>query len=213
MPLQHFTHTDFQKWERFYRASFFNSLGGFKSCNLIGTKSKSGQENLGLFFSVIHVGANPPYIGLLFRPHTVPRHTLENIRETKSFTVNAVAASWHPKAHQAAANYEQHENEFSEVGLTAQYHPSVYAPFVKESLIQFACQPVEEQLIKANKTLFMVASVGDVYLEENMLRSDGLIDHTSADTVAVNSLDTYYQTQELGQLEYPRPHQKLKSKK
>lgn len=212
MPLQHFTKNDFEKWERFYRASFFNSIGGFKSCNLIGTKSKNGQENLGLFFSVIHVGANPPLIGLLFRPHTVPRHTLENIRETNSFTVNAVAAAWYPKAHQAAANYERQENEFTEVGLSAHYYPKVYAPFVKESLIQFSCKPVEEQVVKANNTLFMVASVGDVYLEQSLLRADGLIDHAAAETVAVNALDTYYQTQEIGQLQYPRPHQKLKSK-
>ncbi|MCS7053720.1 MAG: flavin reductase, partial [Ignavibacterium sp.] len=75
-------------FERRYRINFVNSLSGFKSANLIGTISKSGITNLAIFSSVIHVGANPPLIGILFRPLSVPRHTYNNIKETGCFTIN-----------------------------------------------------------------------------------------------------------------------------
>ncbi len=212
MSYSHYTKTDFKKWERFYRASFFNSLGGYKSCNLIGSKSSQGIENLGLFFSVIHVGANPPLLGLLFRPHSVPRHTLENIRETQSFTVNAVAEAWHHKAHQAAANYQSEENEFEKVGLTAEYKPNIEVPFVKESQVKFWCSPVEEKKIEVNKTIFMVAAIEEVFVASGLVLEDGLVDHAAAKTVSVNALDTYYSAEQISQWEYPRPNQELKRK-
>lgn len=62
-------------YEKNYRANLINSVSGFKSANLIGTVSSKGNTNLAIFSSVIHVGANPPLIGLLMRPVSVPRHT------------------------------------------------------------------------------------------------------------------------------------------
>jgi flavin reductase (DIM6/NTAB) family NADH-FMN oxidoreductase RutF len=212
MAYRHITEEQFENWERFYRASFFNSLGGFKSCNLIGSKSAQGLENLGLFFSVIHVGANPPLLGLLFRPHTVPRHTLENIRETEQFTINAVAENWHAKAHQAAANYPDTTSEFEAVGLTPQYLENYTAPFVEEAAIKYLCKPVEEHLVKANQTLFMVAAIKAVFIEENLIDKDGLVNHVKAKTVAVNALDTYYKAAEIAQWAYPRPNKSLEPK-
>ncbi|MCK7516855.1 MAG: flavin reductase family protein [Ignavibacteriales bacterium] len=70
------------QFEKLYRTNLFNSLSGFKSANLIGTISKEGKTNLAIFSSVIHVGANPPLMGLLMRPVSVERHTYHNIKET-----------------------------------------------------------------------------------------------------------------------------------
>ncbi len=67
-----------------YRVFFVNALSGFKAAHLVGTTSatEEGQDNLALFSSVVHIGANPPLLGMISRPHTVPRHTLENIQAT-----------------------------------------------------------------------------------------------------------------------------------
>jgi hypothetical protein len=65
-----------------YRASFVNSLGGFKSVVMIGSKNKKGQENLAIFNSLIHIGANPALCAFIVRPDVSPRHTLENIIES-----------------------------------------------------------------------------------------------------------------------------------
>ena len=39
-----------------HRAAFINSLGGFKSVVLVGTKNKDGQTNLAIFNSLFHIG-------------------------------------------------------------------------------------------------------------------------------------------------------------
>ncbi|MFN6039875.1 MAG: flavin oxidoreductase, partial [Bacteroidota bacterium] len=70
---------DILSFEQRYRATFINSIGGFKSVALIGTKNSSGQTNLAIFNSLVHIGANPPLLGFIVRPDSVERHTLENI--------------------------------------------------------------------------------------------------------------------------------------
>ena len=55
--------SEIESWERFYRANFINSLTGFKSVNLIGTVNTTGQANLGIFSSIVHIGSNPPLLG------------------------------------------------------------------------------------------------------------------------------------------------------
>ncbi len=72
---------DLAKLDKRYRANFFNTLTGFKSANLIGTYDENDKENLAIFNSVIHLGANPPLMGFILRPTTVERHTYENIKK------------------------------------------------------------------------------------------------------------------------------------
>ena len=54
--------------------SFFNSLSGAKPGFLIGSGSKS-DENVAIFNSITHLGANPPLLGFIQRPVNVERHT------------------------------------------------------------------------------------------------------------------------------------------
>lgn len=75
-----FTFDEIMRLPSRYRANLINKVSGFKPANLIGTKSKSGQTNLAVFNSVVHIGANPPYLGFILRPTTVERHTYENIK-------------------------------------------------------------------------------------------------------------------------------------
>lgn len=72
------------------RAHFINSLSGFKSANLIGSQDHQGHTNLSIVSSVFHLGANPALVGMIIRPHSVPRHTFENILQTGFYTINQV---------------------------------------------------------------------------------------------------------------------------
>ena len=92
--------------EERFRVFFVNALSGFKSANLVGTTSRDGHDNLAMFSSVVHLGANPPLLGMVSRPHSVRRDTLENIRATGYYTINHVHQSFFESAHQAAARYE-----------------------------------------------------------------------------------------------------------
>jgi len=90
--MQVFTYNDLMQLPSRYRGVLLNKVSGLKSANLIGTKSKEGQTNLAVFNSVVHIGANPPYLGFILRPTTVERHTYENIKETGVYTFNQI--SW-----------------------------------------------------------------------------------------------------------------------
>ncbi|MEZ5197311.1 MAG: hypothetical protein R2764_13210 [Bacteroidales bacterium] len=61
--------------EKGFRANFINSLSGFKSISLCGTINSDNIENLAIFNTVIHVGSNPPLLGMLIRPPVVRRDT------------------------------------------------------------------------------------------------------------------------------------------
>ncbi len=212
MALKKFNAGDFESWERFYRANFFNSAGGFKSLNLIGTRSSTGITNLGLFFSVIHVGANPPFLGVLFRPHTVARHTLENILDTGFFTVNAVQLDMLPQAHQASAKYDKDESEFTAVGLREFYSSDFPVPYVEESRIKLGCRFVEKHEIKANATLLLVGKIEECWVDSEALLEDGFIDHSKVNGITVNGLDTYYTAMLEKRYKYARPGQNVEEK-
>ena len=95
-----FSYEDIMQWPSRYRGTLLNKVSGLKSANLIGTKSKEGSTNLAIFNSVVHIGANPPYLGFVLRPTTVERHTYENIRHTGVYTINQITTQIHQQAHQ-----------------------------------------------------------------------------------------------------------------
>lgn len=200
-----FTKDDFLALEKGYRTNLVNSVTGFKSANLIGTVTPEGHTNLAIFSSVIHVGANPPLIGLLFRPVTVARHTYENIKATGVFTLNHVSKEIFKAAHQTSARYEDGVSEFEAVGLTPWYSPGFAAPFVAESTVKIGLKFVEEVEIKANGTLFMVGEITELILPEGMVAADGYIDIEEAGTVAISGLDSYHTTDRLARLSYAKP--------
>ena len=84
-----FSHEDINAMHHLYRINLINSCSGYKSANLIGTKSRSGISNVVVFSSVTHLGQSCCF-GLFLRPTTVLRNTYENILETKSYTINHI---------------------------------------------------------------------------------------------------------------------------
>ncbi|MBV6510699.1 MAG: hypothetical protein FMNOHCHN_00176 [Ignavibacteriaceae bacterium] len=196
--------------EKHYRANFVNSLSGFKSANLIGTISDKGVTNLALFSSVIHVGANPPLMGMLFRPVSVARHTYENIKAAGQFTINHVNSSIYKRAHQTSARYPDGVSEFTECGLTQEYTDAVKAPYVKEAQVKIGLSFAEEKHIMANDTIFLIGRIEEILLPDNSILEDGVLDIESAGTIAISSLNSYHTTGLLGRLPYAKPDKPLK---
>lgn len=187
-----------------FRRNLINCLSGYKSLNLVGTKSSSGKTNLALFSQVFHVGANPPLVGILFRPDTVIRHTLSNILETGIFTLNHVSADFYKQAHWTSARWET--SEFEATGLKEEFLNDFSAPFVYESKLKMSCRLVENQTLKVNQTILVIGSIEDVYLEDKGLRPDGSIDLNALDTVTVSGLDEYHVGVKLARLNYAKPN-------
>lgn len=201
--MKHWTLDQVMEEDSFYRRNLINCLSGYKSLNLIGTKNAEGVTNLALFSQVFHIGAAPPLVGILFRPHTVKRDTLENILQTGFFTLNHVIPTFYKEAHWTAANWEG--SEFEGTGLIEEFKHGFYAPFVKSSPVQLGCSLVETQMLQVNQTVLLIANVDHIFVEEKGLRSDGSLDLNILETVTVSGLDEYHVGEKLGRLAYPKP--------
>lgn len=201
--IRHFDSKEILASDSFYRRNLINCLSGYKSLNLIGTQDSKGKTNLAPFSQVFHIGANPPMLGILFRPNTVIRHTLDNILETGVFTMNHVTSEFYKEAHWASARWE--DSEFDAVGIEAEYLDGFMAPFVKKSPVKLACTVLETQELKVNQTIFMIGSIDSIYIDDKGLRKDGSLDLELLDTVTVAGLDDYYTGKSLSRLSYAKP--------
>ncbi|WP_421871339.1 flavin reductase family protein [Marinoscillum sp.] len=186
-----------------FRTNLINSITGFKSVALVGTKSLANQTNLAILSQIIHVGANPPLIGILFRPDVVPRHTYSNILASKVFTINHIHSSFVKKAHHTAARWE--ESEFNACGLTEEWVDGFGAPFVNESHIQIACELVENLDVKANGTHFVVGKILSIKVPDEVILEDGFVDLEAAGTLTCSGLDSYHQTSKIARFTYAKP--------
>ncbi len=205
-----FDHNALLNLEKYYRINLINKISGIKSANLIGSASKNRITNVAVFNSVIHVGANPPYLGFLLRPLTVERQTYNNIKETGCFTINQITASIHQQAHQTSAKYPAEISEFEACDLTEYWLNDFKAPFVEESHIKIGLSYVEEQEIKANGTILIVGKIEQLILPKSSVLEDGHINLEMLHGIGIGGLDTYYTCQQLNRFEFARPNQKTR---
>lgn len=189
-----------------YRASLINSLGGYKSVVLIGSKSAEKTSNLAIFNSFFHIGANPPLCGFIVRPDVSPRHTLQNILETKYYTVNHIHEGIYKNAHQTAARYAADVSEFNEVNLTEEYLEGYDVPLVKESNLKFICEFQQKIDLEINGTIMIIGQIKEIILPEQCLGLDGFIDLELAGTITCSGLDSYHKTEKIGRLTYAKPN-------
>ncbi len=200
-----YTTSHIASWERFYKANFINSLTGFKSVSLIGTLNKSGQTNLGIFSSIVHIGSNPPLIGFINRPVKAAPHTLVNIESTGVYTINHIHPSFVQKAHQTSAKYHIDISEFEEVGLTPEFQENIDAPFVKESSIKYALSLQEIIPIKLNDTFLVIGKVIAIQIEKEIVSDDGFIHLDKVNSICSNGIDGYYTTALIDRYQYAKP--------
>ena len=136
---------------------------------------------------------------------------MENILETKFYTINHINEFIYKQAHQTSARYDRAISEFEVTGLTAEYKNDYFAPFVKQSHVQMAMEFKEKIDIKINNTCMSIGEVRAVYLPTECLQSDGFIDLERAETITCSGLDSYHKTVQLDRLSYAKPDKLLTS--
>lgn len=203
--MMHYSQQKIFEMEYYQRTAFINSLSGFKSLNLVGTTNSKGISNLAIFNSVMHIGAHPPLMGLVTRPDSVERHTLANIRESSSYTINHVCKDIFVQAHQTSARYDKEISEFDAVGLTPKFKSNFYAPFVQESKVQIALRLQEIILIRINQTYLVIGEIVEVYFPQDALLNDGVLDIELCNTICGSSLNGYHETHLIERLKYAKP--------
>lgn len=209
--MKKFSKEEVTQMDKIDRLNLVNSVTGYKSANLIGSISKEGIENLAIFSSITHLGSNPALLGFIMRPLTVRRDTYKNIKETGYFTVNHITEKLIQKAHQTSANYLENVSEFEESNIESEYVENIKQPFVKESPVRLLCKYMNEYTILENGCIHIIASIEEIYFEEDMLNSDYWLQLEKGNVVAINGLDGYCLPKLLDRYEYALPNSNPKS--
>jgi flavin reductase (DIM6/NTAB) family NADH-FMN oxidoreductase RutF len=195
---------EISSWDSKYRLKFINSVSGYKGVHLIGTKSKDGRANLGIFNSIVHISSEPARIGFIMRPITTSRDTYNNIIETSSFTINHVHKSFLEQAHFTSANFEPNQSEFVACNLKEEYNKEFSSPFVAESNVKIGLKLIEDIEIKANNCRLIIGEVQFVGVKEDYLEEDGQLDFEKAQSVCVTGLNQYSSVTKLVNHPYAR---------
>lgn len=209
--MKHISRDEISQMEKVERLNLVNSCTGYKSANLIATKSLEGKSNVAIFSSITHLGSQPALIGFIMRPTTVPRDTYKNIKETGFFTVNHITVDMIADAHHTSANYEMGISEFDKTNLEEEYRNDIEIPFVKGSPVQLYCKYVNEYYIKENGTIHIIASIENLFFDENLLHEDGWLQIDKGNVIALNGLDGYCLPKLVNRFQYARKDTPSKS--
>lgn len=202
--MKHISRDAISQMEKIERLNLINSCTGYKSANLLATKSLDGKSNVAIFSSVTHLGSNPAMIGFIMRPTTVPRDTYKNIKDTGYFTVNHITVDMIEDAHHTSANYELGVSEFDKTNLEEEYKNDIETPFVKGSPVQLYCKYINEYYIKENDTIHIIASIENLFFEEELEHKDGWLQIDKGNVVAINGLDGYCLPKLVDRYQYAR---------
>jgi flavin reductase (DIM6/NTAB) family NADH-FMN oxidoreductase RutF len=200
----HLSSADLEHYERFYRANLVNSITGYKPAMLIGTQNKEGQNNLAIFSSVVHLGADPALVGFIQRPIGVSGDTFRNIMANGVYTINHVHEGFIEKAHYTSAKFESGISEFDACKLTPYYIEGFSAPFVSESRVRLGMELVEVVPIIHNNTSLVIGRIKHILLDPECLEDDGNINLGKLNSVAVSGLENYHQVQKLRSFPYAK---------
>ncbi len=209
--MKHISKDDISKMEKVQRLNLINSCTGYKSANLIATKSIEGIENVAVFSSITHLGSNPAMLGFIVRPTTVPRDTYKNIKETGYFSVNHITSEMIVDAHHTSADYGATISEFDKTNLEPEYKSDINFPFVKNAPVQLLCKYLNEYHILENDTIHVIATIENIFFNENLEHKDGWLQLDQGDVVAINGLDGYCLPKLIDRFEYARVDVKTKS--
>ena len=196
---------DIKKLEKTKRLKLINSITGVKSANLIGTKNKGGISNLAIFSSVVHLGSKPPLLAFVTRTSKdVNRNTLNNILETKYYTINQIQKEFVKNAHYTSAKFNENISEFEMCKIEEENIDNFFAPFVKKSNLKIGMKLKEIIPIKSNDSTLVVGQVMKIIINKSFLKNDLMFDLEKSGSIAIGGLNEYFTIKNLDHFPYVR---------
>ena len=197
---------DIAQMEQRFRATFVNSLWGFRNLSLIGTCNEKLNVNFAVFNSLNHLGANPSLASITIRPPEADRHTFYNILSNTFFTVNNVTKEIYKAAHQTSARYPLLINEAEVNGLKTIWNEKYNVPYIGESSIVLVMKYEQHIELKINNTVLLIASLQEIILKNDVIEEDGFVNHLAANSINCVGLDAYYESNLISRLPYAKPN-------
>ena len=196
---------DIKKLEKTKRLKLINSITGVKPANLIGTKNKGGISNLAIFSSVVHLGSKPPLLAFVTRTSKdVNRNTLNNILETKYYTINQIQKEFVKNAHYTSAKFNENISEFEMCKIEEENIDDFFAPFVKKSNLKIGMKLKEIVPIKSNDSTLVVGQVMKIIIDKSFLKNDFMFDLEKSGSIAIGGLNEYFTIKNLDHFPYVR---------
>jgi flavin reductase (DIM6/NTAB) family NADH-FMN oxidoreductase RutF len=203
--MQYFNQNTIENLEHLFKINLINSCSGYKSANLIVTKSIKGIENVAVFSSVTHIGSSPAMLGFFMRPTTVARNTYDNIKATRFYTINHIHKSIIEDAHHTSAKYSKTISEFDLTKLNPKYKDDFSVPYVENSPIQIAMEFIKEYHIKENDCILVIGKIIGLHIKNALIEKDGFVNLQSGKVAAINGLDGYTIPKDNIRFGYQRP--------
>lgn len=198
---------EIENLERKYRLNLINSISGIKPANLIATKSKDGQENLGIFSSVVHLGSHPAQLAFVLRPQeSRETDTYKNISSIKFYTINHVPEHSIKNAHYTSAKLPTEVSEFERMNIEKEYVDDFFAPFVKHSPVKIGLK-LSSIIELPNDCKFIIGDVVKLILGDDAVNDLGQIDLERCKTAGISGLNTYYTLNKLDTFPYVRENE------
>ena len=196
---------DIKKLEKTKRLKLINSITGVKPANLIGTKNNGGISNLAIFSSVVHLGSKPPLLAFVTRTSKdVNRNTLNNILETKYYTINQIQKEFVKNAHYTSAKFNENISEFEMCKIEQENIHDFFSPFVKNSNLKIGMKLKEIIPIKSNDSTLVVGQVMKIIINKSFLKNDFMFDLEKSGSIAIGGLNEYFTIKNLDHFPYVR---------
>jgi flavin reductase (DIM6/NTAB) family NADH-FMN oxidoreductase RutF len=200
----HYTKEDIKAMDRVARLKIINSVSGIKPANLIGTISNTGETNVAVFSSIVHLGSDPALLGFICRPQTAEvGHTYRNIQENEQYTINHIHPEFVKNAHYTSAKFDRDISEFESCSLTEEYITDFKAPFVKESSFKMGMRFKEALDIKLNGTILVIGEIEYLMMSQTAFVDDD-IDLEQTNSVGISGLNSYYELKKIARYPYVR---------
>jgi flavin reductase (DIM6/NTAB) family NADH-FMN oxidoreductase RutF len=146
------------------------------------TVSEDGVRNLAPFSFYTVASRNPPTLAISVGPRTddeaQQKDTLENIRDTEEFVVNAVSMELANEMHESSLNHAPEADEFSAANLTSAECEVVKAPRVGEALISSEC--VLDRIIPLGSDNLVLGTVVRFHIRDDIYEN-GRVDLEALD--------------------------------
>ncbi len=165
-------------------------LGGIapRPIALASTLDENGIPNLSPFSFFNAFGVNPSTI--IFSParrsrNNTTKDTFENLKKIPEVCINAVTYSMVEQVSLASAEFDKSTNEFEKAGFTMIESLKIKPFRVKESPINWECKvrDIIETGTGGGAANLIICEVVAVHVDEDILKSDSMIDTEKVDLV------------------------------
>lgn len=176
--------------DRNHRRILVNRMQGVRAAVLLGTYSEKGVANLGLFFSLQHLGADPALMGVVFRPESSMGQSLGNLRFRRWISANYMPSEEIDRVHRCSAAFASEVSEFESTGLPLHTETDIPAPFVGNAPIRLALE-YHSEIKLPNECILALLHLRKLWIEPSALDSETRLPRFDS-LLHVNGLDAYY---------------------